>query len=229
MNEGRDDVGYWTGWIAAFVLLAIFFLIALFVGWFSPPYCQEAENGAVCLRTWIEALGGWTTIPAAGVGAWFVVRQIKVAGQHHRESAFIDLQRSRALVLRASMASTEVLSMSVVFGNYWEQLSTEIVPISQLEADFQRHTEDLWERLSDNVFDDVEGDTLAPSTSISAVRRKIKRMTKPHPLNPGEISVSPFVLMEKMKRICEIIRDYDRDIQVETKRFVETARHILGG
>ncbi len=228
MDDEKQGPSYWSGWIAAYVLLAIFLAITAFVGWFSPPYCGDHEAAALCLRSWIEATGGWTTPPAAGVGAWFVIRQIRDASRHHREGAFIVLQRHRAIVLRASRSATELLAQSNVYWHYWDQLAENHAPPTQLSADFDRHIQDLWERLGDQVFDDVERDILAPDTSITALRRSLSSLRNIQ-AQPGSQFTAPIVLIEKMKRICELVRDYDRNIQSEAKAFFAIAKRILDG
>ncbi|NTF48504.1 hypothetical protein [Rhizobium rhizogenes] len=228
MTQKDGDWTYYTGWIAAFALLAIFFVVCVFIGWFDQPWCGRDESGALCFRSWIEALGGWTTIPAAAIGAWYVIRQMKEAGKQHREMASIQLQRSRALVWLAVRDAVDALSLSAILWAAWSEFSPEKMSNFEAAIAFKKDTDELTERLNSSVFDDAEKDILAPSFSIITLRRRLRK-TVGEPFE-DEFVVDPLIsyFRDKMGSIHQNIAGYEAELRKEAQLFFWRARTILG-
>ncbi|MDJ1633198.1 hypothetical protein [Rhizobium rhizogenes] len=228
MPRKEEDWTYWTGWIAAFALLAAFFVVSILIGWFDQPWCGRDESGALCFRSWIEAFGGWTTIPAAAIGAWYVIRQMKEAGKQHREMASIQLQRSRALVWLAVRDAVDALALSAILWSAWSEFSPEKMSNFEAAIEFKKHTDELTERLNSSVFDDAEKDILAPSYSIITLRRRLRRAIG-SPFEE-EFSVDPLIphFRDKMGSIHQNIAGYEAELRKEAQLFFWRARTILG-
>ncbi len=228
MSEKDGDWTYWTGWIAAFGLLSIAFIGCVFIGLFDQPWCSSSESGALCFRSWLEAFGGWTTIPAAAIGAWYVIRQMKDAEKQHREMASIQLQRSRALVWLAVRDAGDALSLSAVLWAAWSEFSPEKMSNFEAAIEFKKHTDELTERLNSSVFDDAEKDILAPSYSIITLRRRLLR-TIGSPFEE-EFNVDPLIphFRDKMGSIHQNIAGYEAELRKEAQLFFWRARTILG-
>ncbi|SCB41615.1 hypothetical protein [Rhizobium multihospitium] len=116
MQKKDQDWTYWTGWIVAYVILAVIFLVLVFWGWLDQPWCDAGKQGVPCLRDWLEALGGWAALLVGGPSLYVLWRQVRDADRNQRISFKIQLRRSKSLsrnVLRNASSLTYVTDMLV--------------------------------------------------------------------------------------------------------------------
>jgi hypothetical protein len=122
MSKRDSDWTYWTGWFAAFALMAAFFLICLFLGWFDRPVCVTGESNTVCFREWMSATGGWSALPIAAISVLFLTRQIKGSEDYNRRMLAFSHQPTRSTAVKAMASGVRTFAQANDLANYYREV-----------------------------------------------------------------------------------------------------------
>ncbi|MGM4980905.1 hypothetical protein [Rhizobium sp. 11_C7_N12_5] len=231
MQKKDEDWTYWTGWIVAYGILAVIFLVVVFWGWFDQPWCAAGKLGAPCLRDWLEALGGWAALLVGGPSLYILWRQVRDADRNQRIDFGIRLGRSRSLARRIIDLANQLGSVAATCERVWD--NRQALHLSYMEpmrgycqdleylrdllrqADFQRF-EDEAEILSDIGFYGL----------IEIVERDLKEVA-----GRRDVEATPDeyrTMCSRMLHACGLVRKYAEACTSAATRQLAKIKEIAG-
>ncbi|AGB71060.1 MULTISPECIES: hypothetical protein [Rhizobium] len=224
MQKKDQDWTYWTGWLAAYGILTVIFLVILFWGWFDQPWCDAGKQGVPCLRDWLEALGGWAALLVGGPSLYVLWRQVRDADRNQRTTFKIQLRRSKSLarnVLRNANSLVHVTDMLVKIVLIPAIRASEPMNIEGYDAIFDE-IQRLLESGGFQQFEDEIEVSTERTLEVVLFVMKMHRQSEHLPTARSDRRAGHLAIL------LELIGRYCKEVTVHATEFLEEVDELVG-